>query len=216
MKKLLLMLLLSSTLLLTACGTNTTTSNESNGEAQKPTTAIEPSISGEESEASSSLDDIGDVEVDKGLFNVELTIPATYVEGQTQEDLNKTSEEKGYKSITLNDDGSATYVMTKQQHEDLMKEMTDSINSTLSELIGSDDYPNFTAIEANDNFTEFNITTTSAELDMGESFSVLMFYMYGGMFNIFNGTQVDNIAVTFINADTNEIISVSNSSDTNE
>ncbi|MDF2513141.1 MAG: hypothetical protein K0S04_3007 [Herbinix sp.] len=216
MKKLLLMLLLSSTLLLTACGTNTTTSNESNGEAQKPTTAIEPSISGEESEASSSLDDIGDVEVDKGLFNVELTIPATYVEGQTQEDLNKTSEEKGYKSITLNDDGSATYVMTKQQHEDMMKEMTDSINSTLSELIGSDDYPNFTAIEANDNFTEFNITTTSTELDMGESFSVLMFYMYSGMFNIFNGTQVDNIAVTFINADTNEIISVSNSSDTNE
>ena len=212
MKKTLLILLLSSILLLNACGNKNTASNVTTGE-NEPTTAVEPSGSNEDS---SNLDDIGDVEVDQGLFNVKITVPSTYIEGQTQDDLNKTAEEKGYQSITLNDDGSATYVMTKQQHQEMMSEMTDSINSTLSALVGSEDYPNFTAIEANDNFSEFTITTTSTELDMSESFSVLMFYMYGGMYNIFNGTEVDNIAVTFINADTNEVISTSNSSDTNE
>ena len=89
------------------------------------------------------------------------------------------AKRKVYKSITLNDDGSATYVMTKKQHKDMMDEMTNSLNESLNDLIGSKDYPNFTDIKANDNFTEFTITTKSTELDMSESFSAMMFYMYG-------------------------------------
>ena len=51
---------------------------------------------------------------------------------------------------------------------------------------------------------------------MAESFSVLGFYMYGGMYNIFNGTAVDNVSVKFINADTGEVISTTNSKDMGE
>lgn len=48
---------------------------------------------------------------------------------------------------------------------------------------------------------------------MAESFSVIAFYMYGGIYNVLNGEEIDNISVTFINADSGEVISVSNSSD---
>ena len=54
------------------------------------------------------------------------------------------------------------------------------------------------------------------ELNLAESFSVLAFYMYGGMYNIFNGTEVENIAVDFINEATGQIINSANSSDIGE
>lgn len=148
-----------------------------------------------------------------GQTEIELVIPADFVGEQTQEDLNKTAEEHGFKSITLNEDGSATYVMTEKQHEELMKEYEEQINSSLKELIDSGTYPNFTKIEANDNFTEFTITTKSTQLDFNESFSVLAFYIYGGLYSVFSGEEVGNISVTFINADSGEVIKTANSSE---
>ncbi len=160
----------------------------------------------------SELDAIGDVEVEKELFDVVITIPADYIGESTQEELENKAAEIGYK-VVLNSDGSATYTMTKSQHKRMMQELTDNINSSLDELVGSEDYPNITAIETNDDFTEFTITTKSEKLELAESFSVIGFYMYGGMYNIFNGTSFDNIHVDFVNADTGEIISSSDSND---
>ena len=40
--------------------------------------------------------------------------------------------------------------------------------------------------------------------------------MYGGMYNIFNGTEVENIAVDFINEATGQIINSANSCDIGE
>lgn len=157
-------------------------------------------------EASDSLAALGDLDVDKGLFNVELTIPADFVGETTQDELNTLAQEQGYKSITLNSDGSATYTMTKEQHNVLMDGITESINTSLNEMIGSTDYPNFTAITANDDFTHFKVTTKSTELDFAESFSIIAFYLYGGMYHAFNGSTVDNIHVDFINADSRQII----------
>lgn len=166
-----------------------------------------------ENEDRSDLDALGDVEVDEKLFSVELTIPADYVGDTTQEELDKSAEENGFKSITLNDDGSATYIMTKKQHEEMMSGIADEINSNLTGMIGSEDYPNITNIETNENYTSFTVTTSSTELDLNESFSVMAFYTYGGMYNIFNGTSVDNVHVDFVNADTGDVISSANSSD---
>ena len=117
------------------------------------------------------------------------------------------------KRWTLNEDGSATYIMTKAQHEAFLAGARESLDSTLAKMIASEEYPNFTDIKANEDYTEFTITTKSSELDFAESFSVLAFYMYGGMYAVFSGNEVDNISVTFVNADTGEVISSSNSSD---
>ncbi|WP_097004826.1 MULTISPECIES: hypothetical protein [Lacrimispora] len=181
--------------------------------ATSETTSIADSNNTVSAETNNDLEAVGKVDVEKGLFNVELTIPANFVGEQTQEELNKMCEEKGYNSITLNDDGSATYVLTKQQHKEMMEELKNTINSSMSEMVDSEDYPNYTNVTANEDFTEFEITTKSSELAMAETFSVLAFYMYGGMYNVFNGTDIDNITVKFINADTGEVISTTNSKD---
>lgn len=196
MKKRFLAILLATslTLTLTSCGGSEKTT-EKETETTETTTENET------------------IEVDENLFTVELTIPSDYIGDTTQEELDAIAKDKEYKSITLNEDGSATYVMTKGQHKELMSEMENEFNNTLSEMIGSEDYPNFTNIEANSDFTEFTITTTSTELDFNESFSTIVFYMYGGMYNAFNGTEVDNIHVDFVNADSGEIISSADSSE---
>lgn len=204
MKRKLIVLLIATTFALSSCGASETSDGQTIEESSKETL---------ENTDLSEIDSIGDVEVEENLFSVELTIPADFVGEKTQDDLDAVATENGYKSITLNADGSATYVMTKAQHQEMLDEMATSINDSLAELIGSEDYPNITAITANDNFTEFTITTKSTELDMNESFSVMMFYMYGGMYGIFSGEQADNIHVDFVNADSGEIISSSNSAD---
>ena len=194
---------------LSACGSSAKTSQ---------TTAAEQSAESAEAESTTERDDleaIGDVEVDQNLFDVVLTIPADYIGETTQEELEAEAAEGGYK-VVLNDDGSATYTMTKQQHKEMMDGIRDSINQSLNEMIGSEDYPNFTAIEANEDFTSFTITTSASELSLTDGISVIGFYMYGGLYNIFNGTPVDNIHVDFVNADSGEIISSSYSSEMGE
>lgn len=222
MKKKLLALTLLMTLSLSACGNQPATAEnsaepvvESSVESSVVSSVAEESSQLEESSDSSlsELDALGNIEVEKQLFDVTLTIPADYVGESTQEDLDKIRDEYGYESVTLNDDGSATYVMTKSQHKKMLDEYRTQINTSLQEMVDSEDYPNFTDIEANDNYTEFTITTKSTELDFSESFSVLAFYMYGGMYAIFSGEAVDNVSVTFVNADSGEVINTSNSAD---
>lgn len=199
-------ILILTTILVSGCSKKTGTVSTAS-----ETTISESSIAGSEDGTKDNLEAMGNVGVEKGLFNVELTIPAQFVGEQTQEELNELSKEMGYKSITLNDDGSAKYVLTKRQHKDMMAELNTKINTSLSEMIGSEDYPNYTDITSNENFTEFVITTKSTELSMTENFSALGLYMYGGMYNIFNGTPVDNVSVKFLNTDTGAEITTMNS-----
>lgn len=208
MKKKFVLILLITSLSLVSCGTNNQTSTDT---PQSPD--VQEASTGSTENTTTDLDSLGDVEVEENLFDVTITIPADFVGETTQEELDKTAAESDIHSITLNDDGSATYVMSKSQHEKLMQDLADNINGSLAEMIGSEDYPNFTDITANSDFTEFTVTTTSTELSFEDSVSVMAFYMYGGMYAIFAGTDVDNIHVDFVNADSGQIISSSDSSD---
>ena len=214
MKKKFIALLMCTSIIFTGCGSATSASYD-NQEEETTNAESEDSSTGEgseEAEESSDLDSLGDIEVDDDLFDVTITIPADYVSSTTQEELDAEVAEIGCKA-TLNDDGSATYVMTKKQHKKLMDDIATSINDSLNEMVGSEDYPNITSVTANSDFTEFTVTTKNAEPDMSESFAVMSFYMFGGLYHIFAGTTVDNIHVDYVNADSGEVISSADSSD---
>lgn len=198
---------------LTACGSapSLPTSSDST-----PPTSASSSATSNTTSSTGDLSDLDGLEVDNNLFDVEITIPADLVGETTQEELKAQAIASGVHSVTLNEDGSATYVMSKAQHAQLMKDLADSINQSLSEMVGSEDYPNVTGISANDDFTVFTVTTTSTELTFQESFSVIGYYLYGGMYGAFAGDSRDNIHVDFVNADSGEIISSSDSSEMGE
>ena len=151
------------------------------------------------------------IEVDEGLLNVEINISAESAEFygikfESQEEADNYAKEQGFKSVTLNDDGSVTFIMSKSKHKELMKGLNESFEQALQEMIESEQYPDIVAIEHNDNYSEFKVTTRSEELSFNESFSVMAFYMYGGMYNSFNGTEIDNVHVDFINDASGEVI----------
>ena len=193
---------------LAGCGSSEPQTSVTTQAATNSTTSTETTTGFEDLEA------IGELEVDQNLFTVEITVPADFLgEGITQESLDADVAASNYISAKLNDDGSVTYVMTKAVHDEMMVGVRDNIQQALEEMIGSEEFPSFTKVEANDDFTQFTVETTSTELGLVESFSVLGFYMFGGMYHAFNGTQVDDIAVTFINADTGDTVGEAHSSD---
>ncbi len=96
-----------------------------------------------------------------------------------------------------------------------MKEIKQSIEEALDKIIASEDY-SFPKIEPNSDLTKFAVSTTSSKRNLAESFSVLAFYMYGRMYNFFNGTEAENIAVDFINEATGQIINSANSGNMDE
>lgn len=147
-----------------------------------------------------------------GLFNVALTIPAEYVEGTTQKELNKQAKEGTFKSATLNKDGSVTYVMSKSQHKKMLNTLKDSIADELNKIPNSTDYPNVTKVEANDDYTKFTVTTASTELSFEEQFLSVQLYIYGGMYNAFNNLS-PVISVDYVNADSGATIYSGKSSD---
>lgn len=204
MKKILaLMLSLSLLFLITGC------SSDSGTESQSP--SVQPE---QQSEDVNSFEDLDGLDVEQDLFDVEITIPESFLdEGITQEDLDAEVKESGFQSATLNEDGSVTYVMTKAQHKEMMSGIKEAIDQSLQDMIDPETYPTFVEVTANDDYSQFTVKTTSSELGLTESFSVLAFYVYGGMYHAFNGTQVDDITVSFVNADTGEIIEESHSSD---
>ena len=165
-------------------------------------------------EEDSKSEETQSIEVDEGLLNVEITVPPDFLEeGTTQETLDETAKEEGIKSITLNDDGSATYIVSKSKHDEMMAGIRESIDESMAEMIDPETYPTFVEVTSNDDYTHFTVKLSSNEVGLSESISVLGFYMLGGLYNAFNGTPVDDVTVSFVNADTGDIIQEAHSSE---
>lgn len=185
------------------------------GTASKEKTDVGQGESADKTEEErTDFDAIGDVDVDSGLFNVTITVPADFLdEGVTQEQLDVQAKDRGFKSITLNDDGSATYIMTKAQHKEMMDEIRQSIDESLSGMVGSEEYPSVVSIEANADYTEYKIVVNTEEIGLAESFLVMGLYIFSGMYHVFNGTEPGNINVQYINETTGAVIQEANSDD---
>ncbi len=180
--------------------------NEENSSSNEEMTLSESGDTSAASESTAAEDAVQTVEVDQNLLTVEITIPSDYVGETTQEKIDEGVKENGFISGELNSDGSVTYKMTKSQHKELLSKIKETIDSQLSDMIGSEDYPNFVNIETDDDYRNFTITTKSTELGLSESMSTLIFYMCGGMYASFSGEAVDNIHVDFVNEETGEVI----------
>lgn len=169
--------------------------------------AASSAAAGSDAAASTSASEDG-LNVEKNLFSVTLTYPASMVdEGTTQDSLNDEIKGiDGIKSATLNEDGSVTYIMTKAYHKQIVDDMAQTIDESMAEMVGSEDYPNFTNVEANEDYTVFTVTTKSKALSLDESLSLLQFYTEGAFYSVVSGNDADSIHVDFVNADTGEVI----------
>lgn len=205
---------LAAAAILAACGSDNNKQEDGKNNVTAGSTATEEAsedaAEGSTEKAVEETDE-SSISVDKGLMNVEVNISKDYAEYmgmtfETQEEADEYAKKNGFAGVTKNDDGSYTIKMSKAKHKELMDNLKKSFDEDLEKTVESENYPNFKKIETNDDYTEFKITTSSESLDFNESFSVLGFYMYGGLYNALNGTPVDNVHVDFINESSGEII----------
>src|SRR5690625_4375325 len=74
------------------------------------------------------------IEVDKGLLNVEITLPEMFFEDENIEEMIEEAKGEGVKEIAQNEDGTVTFKMSKKEHKEMLREMADDIEATVEEI----------------------------------------------------------------------------------
>ena len=64
---------------------------------------------------------------------------------------------------------------------------------------------NIIDIKADKDYSDFTVTLDNGEFTIMDGFSVIYYYMYGGIYNAFLGNPEKKIAVTFVDKDGNTI-----------
>lgn len=150
------------------------------------------------------------VEVDENLFDVTITLPNSFFESldTTAEEAVKNQEESGntFKSVKLNEDQSVEITMTKSDYKKMMSEMKKNVNDSLQEIVdNTEDFPNITNIESNDDFTEFTVTVEDGTVGLTDSFVCMALYLYGGIYQVFTPEQKMSVEITFVDKEGNVV-----------
>lgn len=182
MLKKLIAFLIVLVFIVSACGTNET-SNEKETEKETENGKVEKA----ESQS---------VNVDKGLINVEVTLPATFFEDQDINEVIASAKEEGFDEATANEDGSVTYKMSKAKHKEMMDEIKTGILETVEETKNSEDYVSIKDITHNDTFSEFTLVVDKAAYENSfDGFAAFGLGMSGAYYQIFNGVSTEDYKV---------------------
>ena len=137
------------------------------------------------------------------VTNVKVTLPASlfeYVDEEiSQEDLDKAAFENGFISATLNEDGSVTYVMSKDKYNAYVAELAMSIDKGLEELCNTEN-STIVDIKHNADFTDYTITLDADVVGFTESFVSLAIVLYSAFYYGFTGKDMKSgVHFTYVN-----------------
>lgn len=147
------------------------------------------------------------INVDKGLLNVEITLPATFFEEQTEEQIIASAKEEGYDDVKVNEDGSVTYKMSKAKHTEMMDELEGEMVKAVEEIVKSGDYPSIKEISYNKSFDEYDVKVEREQYENSlDGFALLGLVMTSSYYQAFDGKDADKMTITFnmIDNETNE------------
>lgn len=187
MKKIISMLL-ALTLCLTVCACS---KSDDSAETVKETTT-----------AAAETDETGLPTVTKGgkVF-YKAVVSSDYVgTSASQDSLNENAGER-YAYATLNDDGSVTYLMTKDQLEAMKDYLKDSVDDQLSDMKGNKNYA-IKSVKYNDDLSEFKVYLSDDEVGFYQNLALSGFYTYGGLYRCFTGSGKKTV-VKFYDSDGN-------------
>lgn len=104
------------------------------------------------------------VEVDEGLFFVDVTIPAEFYEGVSEEEIAQSVEKEGYSNFVINPDGSVTFTMPKAVWEEALREMKTGIDTAIQEIVN--EAPDvIKSVTYDDDVREFEIVVNRSAYD---------------------------------------------------
>lgn len=139
------------------------------------------------------------IEVDKGLLNVEITLPASLFEDQDIEAVIAEAKEEGVKEVVKNDDGSFTYKMSKSQHKKILKELKDGIIEAVEDAKKNEDFVSIKDVTHNASFSEFTLVVEKEKFENSfDGFAALGLALSGMYYQLFDGVKADDSKVTIM------------------
>lgn len=185
--------------LLAACAQDSETQTDTSG-APQPDTQVED---GDLSE----LDALEDVDVDRGLLTVSITIPASLAEDGDIDTLITDFSDRGVSvsSATRNSDGSITYRLPRGDYRRLMAELADEMQTSLDEAAA--EFASVESIAANNDFTQFRMVVDRPRYEESlDGFVVFATLFAAGLYGIFDGRdpKTGQIVIDLIDVATGE------------
>ena len=148
------------------------------------------------------------IEVDKNLLSVEITLPASMFAGQDLDQVIASAKADGVSEVTKNEDGSITYKMPKSLHNEMMAEMEKGIVEYVDELKTSEDYASIKDVKHNEKFTEFNVIVDKEAFEGSfDGFATLGLGMQGMIYQSFDGSKDNKVTINVKDETSGEIIS---------
>jgi len=129
------------------------------------------------------------VEVDQGLLNVKITLPAFIFEDMTDFDPEAYTEENGFKETVVNEDGSITITMSKRRHSELLDEMVTEIENTFETLIESEDTPYVKEITSSDGYRTVTVRVDKEGYENSWDMTPLSIYFNVVFYQIFDDAE---------------------------
>jgi hypothetical protein len=132
------------------------------------------------------------IEVEEGLFDVEITLPAVFFQQTTDAEIAAAAKREGYSSFTINPDGSVTYLIPKDDLAEDIAELKEALNETIQELLNNK--PDvFQSVTFNDELTEFEVVVDrqALEADFEAQFISFTLNISSKLFQIYSGIPED-------------------------
>jgi hypothetical protein len=153
--------------------------------------------------------DSNSIEVDENLLTVDITLPSSFFEGMTEEEIISNVEKEGYLSTRVNSDGSVTHTMTKAKRNEKLKDMKVTIDETIVELLEGDDrVESFVKIDYNNNLSKVDIYVDPDIYSEWDSMYAIQFYLLGSFYQRFDGVPPEelDVVVNFINDRSGDVL----------
>ncbi len=149
-------------------------------------------------EENNDQDGVEEADVEEGALDVDVTIPASfYAEELDIDQIEAEADEIGITEVTVNDDGSVTYTMPKSVHDEWLSDYVTEIESTMNELVSSEDFVSIRDITANNDYSSFSVVVDQEVYE--NSFDGMAAFSLGisGLFyQLMSGANPDDYNVT--------------------
>lgn len=192
---------------LAACGGETAVKDDAaqtepvkSEEAEVPTEAVDQLEPEQEPVENASI------ETEENLLTVDITIPASYLDAESEIDEDAYAQENGYLAAHKNADGSVTVTMTKARHQELIRELTASIEEAYAGIVEDEATSYVKEISHNDDFTNVTIKVDRAAYESTWDFTVLTVGLSVGLIQAFMDMEA-HAELLVVDVDTGETIS---------
>lgn len=158
-----------------------------------------------------STDEESGIEVDKGLLNVEITLPSNFFDEEELASIEENIEQETQEAeVTKNDDGSITVKMSKSDHKKMLEEMKEEFIVAIEDILEDENFVSIQDISYNKDFSNLTMVVSDQETfeNSLDGFATLTLGVGSLLYQAFDGKDLekDKVTLEIVDESTNETI----------